>query len=552
MRKFKAGLSLILVVTLVMTLFLPIGYAKDNSIKVMLNGEYIDFDVKPQMINDRTMVPFRAIFEAMGAKVEWNNELRQATGEKDGKKVSMVIDSNEIVISNNGKEETIQIDQPPVIVDGRTLVPTRFVAQAFDKIVAWDDSEKTVIIFDLQYFIDKLKDKAPNFYEYITSANNAPETFEASDYLELSYTIRDTNLNEKGYATITGNLETIVNTNDAHFDLETEISAYNLELEKKNASKEKLNVELEAYIKDNKIFIKTNLLDLMDVDKFQYNNKVYSVKKDGIVIELSQLGFNNISTISDFIMYLKSNGDIDQISKSINNKLDEEGLTVKEVKDMLAIYDMIVQLVSNENFIKKDMSKQTMYTWTVDKKDIANFLRAMYNSGIIKTTDITEEDLGILKQVFKDFKMVAKLYVKDNIATKTILDFGLELSDDNKKVDLELYFRENVSDLKGKETKIKHPNYDKGFDIVNYMLEQEANRENLTQAYEIYLLQEAVTAYISDEIVKDNTKSVKQVVSQIYNKNGWSINASEELNLQEEINLSKYIVTNEGNIKIKE
>lgn len=552
MRKFKVGLSVILVVTLVMTLFLPIGYAKDNDIKVMLNGEYIDFDVKPQMINDRTMVPFRAIFEAMGAKVEWNNELRQAIGEKDGKKVSMIIDSNEIVISKNGKEETIQIDQPPVIVDGRTLVPTRFVAQAFDKIVAWDDSEKTVIIFDLQYFIDKLKDKAPNFYEYITSANVVPETFEASDYLELSYTIRDTRLNEKGYATITGELETVVNENDAYFGLETEISAYNLELDKKNASKEKLNVELDAYIKDNKILIKTNLLDLMDSDKFEYNNKSYSVKKDGIVIELNQLGFDNISSISDLIMYLRSNGGIDEISKSINNKFYEEELTVKEVKDMLAIYDMIVQLVSNENFVKKNMSKQTMYTWTVDKKDIANFLRAMYNNGMIKTIDITDEDLQILKQVFKDFKMVAKLYVKDNIPTKTILDFGMELSDDNKEVDLELYFRENLSDLKGKEEKIKHPNYDKGLDIVNYMLEQEANYDQLMQEYEIYLLQEAVTTYISAEIEKDNTKSVKQVVSQIYNKNGWNIKASDVLNLQEEINLSKYMVTNEGNIEVKE
>lgn len=552
MRKFKVGLSVILVVTLVMTLFLPIGYAKDNDIKVMLNGEYIDFDVKPQMINDRTMVPFRAIFEAMGAKVEWNNELRQAIGEKDGKKVSMIIDSNEIVISKNGKEETIQIDQPPVIVDGRTLVPTRFVAQAFDKIVAWDDSEKTVIIFDLQYFIDKLKDKAPNFYEYITSANVVPETFEASDYLELSYTIRDTRLNEKGYATITGELETVVNENDAYFGLETEISAYNLELDKKNASKEKLNVELDAYIKDNKILIKTNLLDLMDSDKFEYNNKSYSVKKDGIVIELNQLGFDNISSISDLIMYLRSNGGIDEISKSINNKFYEEELTVKEVKDMLAIYDMIVQLVSNENFVKKNMSKQTMYTWTVDKKDIANFLRAMYNNGMIKTIDITDEDLQILKQVFKDFKMVAKLYVKDNIPTKTILDFGMELSDDNKEVDLELYFRENLSDLKGKEEKIKHPNYDKGLDIVNYMLEQEANYDQLIQEYEIYLLQEAVTTYISAEIEKDNTKSVKQVVSQIYNKNGWDIEASDVLNLQEEITLSKYIVTNEGNIEVKE
>ena len=68
----KRVLSMILVVALTLSLCLPVVYAEDNSIKVLLNGEYVNFDVEPQLVNGRTMVPFRAIFEAMGATVEWN------------------------------------------------------------------------------------------------------------------------------------------------------------------------------------------------------------------------------------------------------------------------------------------------------------------------------------------------------------------------------------------------------------------------------------------------------------------------------------------------
>ena len=172
MKNMKRVLSMILVVALTLSLCLPIVHAEDNSIKVMLNGTYVDFDVEPQLINDRTMVPFRAIFEAMGATVQWDQDLWQATGEKDGKKVSMIIDSTEVVVTNNGEEKIISIDQAPTLVDGRTLVPVRFVAQAFDKIVAWDNDERTVIIFDLEYFVERLQEKAPNFYEYMSTANS--------------------------------------------------------------------------------------------------------------------------------------------------------------------------------------------------------------------------------------------------------------------------------------------------------------------------------------------------------------------------------------------
>jgi energy-coupling factor transport system ATP-binding protein len=70
----------------------------------MVDGKYIDFDVPPQVINSRTMVPVRAIFEELGADVEWDNATRTVIAMKDGVIITATIGSKKIYI--DGKEIT--------------------------------------------------------------------------------------------------------------------------------------------------------------------------------------------------------------------------------------------------------------------------------------------------------------------------------------------------------------------------------------------------------------------------------------------------------------
>ena len=117
------------------------GYA-DVGITVTLNGDKIEFDVQPQLIDDRTMVPLRKIFEAMGAVVDWDNDTQTVTATKDDKVVTAKINDRNLYI--NGVAKTL--DVPPMIIDGRTLVPARFVAESFGANVDWVDSTQTVVI----------------------------------------------------------------------------------------------------------------------------------------------------------------------------------------------------------------------------------------------------------------------------------------------------------------------------------------------------------------------------------------------------------------------
>ena len=115
-------------------------YAQD--ITVTVDGKNVEFDQPPVIENDRTLVPMRAIFEALGAQVEWDEESRTVTSVRDSHSVSLTIDSD---IMTSGDEE-IKLDVPAKIINDRTMIPVRAVSEAMDCIVDWDAQTQTVII----------------------------------------------------------------------------------------------------------------------------------------------------------------------------------------------------------------------------------------------------------------------------------------------------------------------------------------------------------------------------------------------------------------------
>ena len=110
--------------------------------EIVTNGEAKALDVPAQIIDSRTMVPLRAIFEALGASVEWDDSTKTVTSERGDIKVSLTVGVAEIKVNGEAKA----LDVPGQIVDSRTMVPARAIAEAFGCDVAWDDATKTVTI----------------------------------------------------------------------------------------------------------------------------------------------------------------------------------------------------------------------------------------------------------------------------------------------------------------------------------------------------------------------------------------------------------------------
>ena len=106
------------------------------------NGNQTTLDVPAQTINDRTMLPMRAIFEALGANVTWDNLTQTAKASKGDIKVSIQIGSS-IIYKNDVKK---RIDVPAQLVNDRTLVPVRAIAECFEADVQWDEATETVTI----------------------------------------------------------------------------------------------------------------------------------------------------------------------------------------------------------------------------------------------------------------------------------------------------------------------------------------------------------------------------------------------------------------------
>lgn len=114
----------------------------DDEIKILVNGEKIKSDVAPVIVDDRTLVPVRVIFEALGAEVEWDDETKTVISKMGESTVIMQIGNKSITVDGVMKE----IDVPAQIVNDRTLVPVRAVSESYGCLVDWDDATKTVII----------------------------------------------------------------------------------------------------------------------------------------------------------------------------------------------------------------------------------------------------------------------------------------------------------------------------------------------------------------------------------------------------------------------
>ena len=140
MKSIKKTLCLFLTILMMVSAITPV--MANGDIKVKIDGQQIAFDVPPQLINDRTMVPLRAIFEALGATVEWDNDTQTVTSTKDKTTISLAINNPTMYV--NGAAVTL--DSPACLVSGRTLVPVRAISEAFGTTVEWIGNENTVLI----------------------------------------------------------------------------------------------------------------------------------------------------------------------------------------------------------------------------------------------------------------------------------------------------------------------------------------------------------------------------------------------------------------------
>ena len=110
--------------------------------QVELNGTPVAFSVAPFQVGNRTMVPMRAIFEALGAEVQWNEAMQTVTATKDATNVQLTIGETDAQVDG----QTVVLDVPAMIRRGSTMVPLRFVSESLGANVGWSEANQLVSI----------------------------------------------------------------------------------------------------------------------------------------------------------------------------------------------------------------------------------------------------------------------------------------------------------------------------------------------------------------------------------------------------------------------
>lgn len=148
-----------------------------NDITVTLNGEVVDCNAYGQpatIVESRTLVPLRAIFEALGASVDWDQATKTVSSSMGDTTISLTVGSN--VLIKNGA--SVELDVPAQIINGRTLVPARAIAEAYGVVVDWDSATRTVILVKAEDAKDDNGVKADTFVKYSEAYSTGTESIQ--------------------------------------------------------------------------------------------------------------------------------------------------------------------------------------------------------------------------------------------------------------------------------------------------------------------------------------------------------------------------------------
>ena len=161
---------------------------------VMFMGEYVKFaDAQPELNNNRTMIPVRAVMEFLGAKVDYNTEnMGVSIILENGDTVYFEIGSAKVTLKSGDDEKTMQMDVAPYVSENRTYVPLRFFSEILGYDVFWDAYYFTAVVIDRDKLVSELDAKLTTINEILFAQNADPEkTYKSTADMNIEITMLD-------------------------------------------------------------------------------------------------------------------------------------------------------------------------------------------------------------------------------------------------------------------------------------------------------------------------------------------------------------------------
>lgn len=409
----KRCLALTIAIALVISMVNPIS-AEDSSIQVQMNGENLLFDVAPQMVNNRVLVPMRTIFERLGASVEWDAQTRVITATKDETVIKLPLDSRNATITKNGIEKIVELDAVPVIIEGRTLVPVRMISESLGIQVGWDQWEKSVILIDYKYFLNALKTKAANFYEFTSNQYEQVNTGEINGSGDVSFKYNSIDAPDEDIdAAVNANFNGKINEENGSIDGTIKVTGLE-EILARDGLENISDISFNIRFDNNSFYVKSNLFSLLTQDMIDIGEK-------WIKADIAEFEIPDVKTLQDLKKSQSKQINEQVLDTLVNTPME---LDVDSFAEAQALFNALLALVDDDHFKVINKEDTKVYSWNIQKQDLIDVLiNIQKDSGSL--ADLTLEDLFEM-QKFADsllFEFNMEAEVKNNIivSSKTAL-----------------------------------------------------------------------------------------------------------------------------------
>ena len=140
---------------------------------LIINNRMVETTVNPEQVSGTTLVPIRVVSEEMGAEVKWDKTTQTITILKDERTITLKIGSKQGKV--NDVTSTLLV--APILKNGTTMVPLRFISESLDVPVEWDNAAKTVLVNTAKTAVigtvklDEIDDKFIQIAEEVLSAD---------------------------------------------------------------------------------------------------------------------------------------------------------------------------------------------------------------------------------------------------------------------------------------------------------------------------------------------------------------------------------------------
>lgn len=440
-------------------------YGIEGSASIYYNSQYLEPAI---IIGSRTMLPFRSFLEAVGATVSYDDATRYASAVRNDTTVGFCLDSEIITITDEAGSREIVMDVLPVIIEGHSYVPIRFLSEAFDMQVGWSGYEQTALISDREKYLETLRENCPNISKLFGLSMNAPENSKTDLSGKADFSLDASTYvwydNEDGTTTKEAIESDTLNLN-ASLDISSYTSGANSEadsafsLSYKDSDGNTIDLKessVDIITKDNVFYIKTDIIDKLaksgidvgGMEEYISKDTWYKLSVDNLVAFLSSYTGEAVNPEMFNTTSSTQYTDADMFFEAMLDSYSEIELTdtydVDTVTTAVYVITMVDRLFKIEQ--TADHSYDVSFSLTTDElyRIVEDYLRANderelgYNLSEEELKEVMEEAKHELNGFTFNITFSVKIENGYTVAENAVFDISYKADDGSLDMDVTL------------------------------------------------------------------------------------------------------------------